>query len=209
MDNKYIEYCKFVIQGMPKSKSNHSLTNKNGKKILPKNSPYALYEKTIVLSILEQVGEKQFSGKVVCVLNIYFKHKERHPDLNNMTKSVCDGIEKSGLIINDRDIVSVYLEEYYDYDNPRVEVEMYDYSLYKPTIKVAKRSKAEKSKIQMEKEEALAAKKKRTSKKKKGPMEVTCSLCGKITDFDHSKLIINNSKNKEYICFKCILTGVN
>lgn len=204
MKNNYIEKCEFTIHGSPKTKSNHNLVNANGKKILPKNSTYALYEKQIVNSILTQVGEKKFKGKVICVLNVFFKHKERHPDLNNMPKSICDGIEKSCIIDNDRDIVAVYLEENYDYDNPRVEVGIYDYSLYKPTFKVSKRTKKEIEDINNE-NSALLEKKKNSKKKKK---ELYCSVCGKSTDIDHSKLIVNNnSKSKEYVCFTCILTG--
>ena len=204
MEDLYIDECSFVIHGEPKTKSNHNLVNADGKKILPKNSTYALYEKQIVNSILDQVGEKKFKGKIICVLKVFFKHKQRHPDLNNMPKSICDGIEKSGIIKNDRDIVAVYLDENYDYENPRVNVEIYDYDLYKPSFKIIKRDKEEIKEIEKEKEELQ--KKKRV--KKSGKKEILCSVCGKITDVDHSKpLASSKGKNKEYICFKCLLTG--
>lgn len=203
MSDTFIHECEFTIHGEPKTKSNHNLVNANGKKILPKNSAYALYEKQIVNSILDQVGDKKFQGKVICVLNVYFKHREKHPDLNNMTKSICDGIEKSCIIQNDRDIVSVYMDENYDYDNPRVEVGIYDYFLYKPQFKIVKRTKKEIT--ELNKEMSVTKKKKSSSKKGK---EIICSICGKATDLDHSKLIIDSkSKKKEYVCFTCILTG--
>lgn len=203
MEEKYITECEFIVNGSPKTKSNHNLVNASGKKILPKNSAYALYEKEIVNSILDQVGEKKFKGKVICIIKTYFKFKDKHPDLNNMPKSICDGIEKSNIIKNDRDIVSVYLEEFYDSDNPRVEVGIYDYMCYKPSFVLEKRS--QKDKLLLE-EELMTKKKSKSTTKKKS--EMLCSICGKETDIEHSKTIKNTkSKAKEYICFKCILTG--
>lgn len=203
MSENYITECEFIVQGSPKTKSNHNLVNASGKKILPKNSAYALYEKEIVNSILDQVGEKQFKGKVICVIKTYFKFKDKHPDLNNMPKSICDGIEKSNIIKNDRDIVSVYLEEFYDSDNPRVEVGLYDYFHYRPSFNLIKRTDKEKASLE---EELSSKKKNKTAKKTK--KDIHCSLCGKETDLEHSKPIKSNTnKTKEYICFKCILTG--
>lgn len=199
----YIKECSFTIHGSPKSKSNHSLVNADGKKILPKNSPYALYEKEIVHSILDQVGEGKFKGKIICVLSVYFKEKNRHPDLNNMPKSICDGIEKSGIIKNDRDIVSVFLEENYDSNNPRVEVSLYDFMEFKPVFKVSKRTKADKNAL-IEEEESIQKKKaERKSKKAKG--KVTCHICKCDTDVIHAKKIANS---KDYICLKCLFKGM-
>lgn len=202
---EYIDSCQFVIYGLPKTKSNHSLVNKKGKKILPKNSPYALYEKEIVNSILDQVGEVQFKGKIICVLNVFFKHRDRHPDLNNMPKSICDGIEKSNIILNDRDIVNVYLTEEYDYDNPRVEVALYDANIFKPVHKIVKRSKREISELEEEIKLKEKEKRKRVTKKNAEKNSgLICSICKKGTDLDHSKAI--NGK-KERVCLRCILVG--
>lgn len=201
MNDDFLTECEFIVTGSPKTKSNHNLVNSSGKKILPKNSAYALYEKEIVNSILDQVGEKKFKSKIICVINVYFKYKDKHPDLNNMPKSICDGIEKSGIISNDRDIVSVYLEEFYDSSNPRIEVGLYDYCIYKPNFKLIKRTPEEIESLD------LSNKKKKSTPKKKND-GLHCSLCGKKTDLNHSKPIKNSkSKTKEYICFKCILTG--
>lgn len=216
--SEIITECHFVVAGTPKSKSNHSLVNADGKKILPKNSPYALYEKEIVNSIVDQVGDVKFREKIICHLDIYFKHKERHADLNNMTKSLCDGIEKSGIITNDRHIVSVYLSENYDYDNPRVEVSLYDYNEYKPSFSVKKRPKTEKEELlkELEKKELKATKKKESkqtsnskssAKSKKNSdsnIEVICSVCSKKKKKLNAKLIVGTN---EYICLKCILTS--
>lgn len=199
----YIKECFFTIHGSPKSKSNHSLVNADGKKILPKNSPYALYEKEIVHSILDQVGECKFKGKIICVLSVYFKERNRHPDLNNMPKSICDGIEKSGIIKNDRDIVSVFLEENYDNTNPRVEVSLYDFTEFKPNFKIAKRTATEKKAL-IEEEESIQ-KKKTKSKINKAKGEVTCNICKCTTDVIHAKKIANN---KDYICLKCLFKGM-
>lgn len=213
--NKFITECKFIVHGMPKSKSNHSLVNSDGKKILPKNSPYALYEKEIVNSILEQVGNVQFKNKIICKLDVFFKYKDRHPDLNNMTKSLCDGIEKSGIITNDRFIVSVYLSENYDFNNPRVEVSLYDFIEYMPEFNIKKRPTEEKEilneEIELKEKKRLKAqstpkKSKSSSRKSKqkssGNEHVICSICGNKKNIIHAKLIAGTN---EYICLKCIV----
>lgn len=214
--NNFITECKFVVHGMPKSKSNHSLVNADGKKILPKNSPYALYEKEIVNSILEQVGNVQFKNKIICQLDVFFKYKDRHPDLNNMTKSLCDGIEKSGIITNDRFIVSVYLSENYDFNNPRVEVSLYDFIEYTPEFTIKKRATDEKEALNKEldlktkKKSSKETSSKKTSKRSsriknsKKSETVICSVCGKSKQVMHTKLIVGT---KEYICLKCILVN--
>lgn len=201
--SEYLKECSFTVHGSPKSKSNHSLVNANGKKILPKNSPYALYEKEIVHSILDQVGDCKFKGKIICVISVYFKEKNRHPDLNNMPKSICDGIEKSGIIKNDRDIVSVFLDENYDSSNPRVEVSLYDFFEFKPVFKVSKRSKTDKAAL-IEAEESSQKKKKERNSKKHGTF-VTCEVCNCHTDIMHAKKIANS---KSYICLKCLFKNM-
>lgn len=203
MEREILKQCSFTIQGLPKTKSNHNLTNKEGKKIMPKNSEYAQYERDIISSIHEQVGTGMFEYKVICVLEVYYKHKNRHPDLNNMPKSICDGIEKSGIIQNDRDIVYVNLNELYDYDNPRVEVSLYDYRYFKPTLTILDRTDEEVSVLEQEYAERIGKKKTTTKRKKKSSSkQLICSICGNTTDKEHSSPI---NKSKEVICRACLV----
>ena len=55
-------------------------------------------------------------------------------DLHNYPKSICDGIEKSGIIKNDKQLKPVLLFNYIDKEEPRVEIFLY------PVSKVCKRN---------------------------------------------------------------------
>ena len=140
-------YAKVIIQGSPISKSNFKLFNTNGRAILPSNSGkyhdrYALYEEEIALCARIQNPNVTLCESLIAVLKVYYKSAKRHPDTNNITKSIFDGIEKSGLIINDAQIRRLIIEEFYDTENPRFELELFgesdfymDYSIKEKTIK--------------------------------------------------------------------------
>ncbi|MPN58422.1 hypothetical protein SDC9_206127 [bioreactor metagenome] len=51
-------------------------------------------------------------------------------DIHNYPKSICDGIEKSGIILNDKQLKPFLILDYIDKDNPRVEIELYKSSEY-------------------------------------------------------------------------------
>ncbi|MGU8834357.1 RusA family crossover junction endodeoxyribonuclease [Clostridium perfringens] len=204
MDNReIIKECSFIIPGLPKTKSNFNLVNKTGKKILPANSPYAAYENKIIESISKYVGNKKFEYKTICIIKVYFKHKRRHPDLNNMTKSICDGIEKSGLIDNDKDVLNILLDEQYDYDNPRVEVEMYDFRYFKPVFKVIPRDSAEIAELEEEfLEQTIATQKRKTRRERAKSKKIICDKCNNPTDKEHSSQIPGT---KKFICNRCYI----
>ncbi|MFA9397067.1 MAG: RusA family crossover junction endodeoxyribonuclease [Clostridiaceae bacterium] len=131
MDN----YAKIIILGSPISKSNFKLFNLNGRAILPNKSGkyhdrYAVYEEQIALETRAQNPKIQFTESLIAVLKVYYKSDKRHPDTNNITKSIFDGIEKSGLIVNDVQIRRLIIEEFYDKKNPRFELELYGESAY-------------------------------------------------------------------------------
>lgn len=128
-------YAKVVIHGSPISKSNFKLFNLKGRAILPFNSGayhdrYANYEEEIAYEARRQNPKTVFKESLIAVLKVYYKSSKRHPDTNNITKSIFDGIEKSGLIINDAQIRRLIIEEFYDKDNPRFELELYCESKY-------------------------------------------------------------------------------
>ena len=64
-----------------------------------------------------------FRGSLNSCFKVYYKSEKRHPDTANITKSIFDGVEKSGLIVNDAQITKIITEEYYDKVNPRFELE--------------------------------------------------------------------------------------
>lgn len=128
-------YAKVIVKGSPISKSNFKLFNINGRAILPYNSGkyhdrYALYEEEIALNARLQNPNITFTESLIAVLKVFYKSKKRHPDTNNITKSIFDGIEKSGLIINDAQIRRIVIEEFYDEKDPRFELELYAESIY-------------------------------------------------------------------------------
>ena len=106
-------YAKVVVKGSPITKSNFKLHNKDGRAILPYNSGkyhdrYALYEQEIAYVARVQNPAVVFTESLIAILKVYYKSEKRHPDTINITKSIFDGIEKSGLIINDAQIVKVF-----------------------------------------------------------------------------------------------------
>ena len=130
-----INYAKVVVLGSPISKSNFKLFNMNGRAILPYNSGkyhdrYAIYEEEIAYACKIQNPNIVLSEALIAVLNVYYKSSKRHPDTNNITKSIFDGIEKGGLIVNDSQVRRLIIEEFYDAKNPRFELELFAESTY-------------------------------------------------------------------------------
>jgi len=124
---------KFTIPGRPLSKSNFKLTNVNGQAWMPragKHSKYIAYENMIAGYINQQYSGPKLENQLITVLKLYFPDK-RMGDLHNYPKSICDGIEKSGIIKNDKQLRPVLLFDFIDKENPRVEIELYDFNKYK------------------------------------------------------------------------------
>lgn len=224
-----ITYVQIVIPGSPITKSNFSLTNKAGKKIMPKNTgnykydKYAKYEELIVDCCRAAAGYKQFPRGVIAELIIYYKSPKRHPDTNNMPKSIFDGIEKSGLIINDIVVKQVFLTEKYDKENPRVEVFLYDNETYNCTFTVSKRNLDNTAltfecsicheKLTLEKLTKLnngngyacaRCLKKEIQKRSKNKKEeqVKCIHCGALVNKKDAKQIHGQDN---FVCLRCVL----
>lgn len=146
------DYAKVVIKGSPITKSNFKLHNTDGRAILPNNSGkyhdrYAIYEQEIALIARNQNPDIIFSESLIAVLKVYYKSEKRHPDTINITKSIFDGIEKSGLIVNDAQITKIFTEEYYDKIDPRFELELFAESEYDFNYKISKKSIPSKQKL--------------------------------------------------------------
>lgn len=147
-----IDYAKVIVKGSPITKSNFKLHNLNGRAILPDNSGkyndrYALYEQEIALVARSQNPDIVFSESLIAVLKVYYKSEKRHPDTINITKSIFDGIEKSGLIVNDAQITRIFTEEYYDKENPRFELELFSESTYDFNYTVTKKKLSSEPKL--------------------------------------------------------------
>ncbi|MGL5354061.1 MAG: RusA family crossover junction endodeoxyribonuclease [Clostridium sp.] len=130
-----LPYAKVIVLGSPISKSNFKLHNKSGRAILPSNTgqshdKYALYEEEIAYYARSQNPNIVLDEALIAILKVYYKSDKRHPDTANITKSIFDGIEKSGLIVNDAQIRKIVTEEFYDKENPRFELEFYGESKF-------------------------------------------------------------------------------
>ncbi|WP_294154384.1 RusA family crossover junction endodeoxyribonuclease [uncultured Clostridium sp.] len=216
------DYAKVIIKGSPITKSNFKLHNVNGRAILPDNSGkyhdrYALYEQEIALLARSQNPDVTFSESLIAVLKVYYKSKKRHPDTINITKSIFDGIEKSGLIVNDAQITRIFTEEYYDKENPRFELELYAESQFEFNFTITKKEKPSEPKLYspikkniIKNKEIIsdseytakssAAKKTRGSIKTAITSAAICSICKKsITANDYIKADGGNT----IICKKC------
>lgn len=145
-------YAKVVITGSPITKSNFKLHNINGRAILPDSSGkchdrYALYEQEIALIARSQNPDVILSESLIALLKVYYKSEKRHPDTINITKSIFDGIEKSGIILNDAQITKIFTEEYYDKENPRFELELFSESEYDFNYTITKKTIPTQSKL--------------------------------------------------------------
>lgn len=200
MDN----YAKVIIKGSPISKSNFKLFNAGGRAILPHNSGkyhdrYAVYEEQIAYEARIQNPNVVLNEALIAILHVYYKSKKRHPDTNNITKSIFDGIEKSGLIINDAQIRRLIIEEFYDSQNPRFELELYGESSFYMTYKIFQKEKKD--------EPILYSPPSNKKLHSRQPVKTvssshdTCEICGKKLDAAN-KISANNGNT--LICKDCL-----
>lgn len=206
-------YAKVVVDGSPISKSNFKLFNMNGRAILPFNSGkyhdrYAVYEQTIAYEAKVQNPSITFTESLIAVLKVYYKSEKRHPDTNNITKSIFDGIEKSGLIINDAQIRRLIIEEYYDKVNPRFELELYAESCYNMCYTIEKKERhdtpIEYSYPPNSPQRAGGIRKINNSAASNPNISGTklcCNICGKAIEKDSS---VSADHGKTIICRDCL-----
>lgn len=215
-----INYAKVIVKGSPISKSNFKLFNPITKRaILPSNTGqyhdrYAVYEEEIAYECSIQNPGVVLTEALIAVLKVYYKSEKRHPDTNNITKSILDGVEKSGLIINDAQVRRLIIEEFYDKNNPRFELELYGESSYAMDYKIVKLEEKQepinyeppgnKKNLGMNSKasEALNSKEiieKTTKTSSKSQLEI-CDLCNKPIDRGNS---MSCNGGKSHICKSC------
>lgn len=198
-------YAKVIVKGSPISKSNFKLFNLHGRAILPYNSGkyhdrYALYEEEIAYAARSQNPGIILNEALIAVLKVYYKSNKRHPDTNNITKSIFDGIEKSGLIVNDAQIRRLIIEEFYDKENPRFEMELYGESNYEIQYDIREKSTPNKPII-------YSPPPNRSSRIPKKPYETAksdgprCEICGNLIDKSN---MISANKGSTLICRECL-----
>lgn len=198
------DYAKVIIKGSPITKSNFKLHNVNGRAILPDNTGkyydrYALYEQEIALLARSQNPDVVFSESLIAILKVYYKSEKRHPDTINITKSIFDGIEKSGLIVNDAQITKIFTEEYYDKENPRFELELYAESKYNFNYKLTQKDVPSTPKLYSPIKKNIL-KNKLNTKINNNSSSKSCSICKKDIDSDN---YIKADGGKTIICNKC------
>ena len=199
-------YAKVVVKGSPITKSNFKLHNKDGRAILPYNTGkyhdrYALYEQEIAYVARVQNPNVVFTESLIAILKVYYKSEKRHPDTINISKSIFDGIEKSGLIVNDAQIVKIIVEEYYDKEDPRFELELYPLSKFSLSFSIEER------KDEITPTTYSSLKKSPIKKKEKiNTINTTisqnnvCEICNKKLSLNHC---IKANKGKTLICKSC------
>lgn len=198
-------YAKIIVNGSPISKSNFKLFNLNGRAILPNNSGryhdrYALYEEEIAYEARVQNPDVVLTESLIAVLKVYYKSEKRHPDTNNITKSIFDGIEKSGVIINDAQITRLIIEEYYDKINPRFELELFAESKYFMEYSLIERDTLQKPKEYLPPSNKRTAMPKDTAKANCDPTKLFCDICGTAIKADDA---MSANRGAIQICKQC------
>lgn len=203
-------YAKIIVKGSPITKSNFKLSNIHGRAILPYNSGkyhdrYAVYEEQIAYEAKSQNPDTVITESVIAILKVYYKSSKRHPDTTNITKSIFDGVEKSGIIINDAQVRKLVIEEYYDKENPRFELELFGESQYNMNFEITKKEVLDEP-IEYtppcnKKRTAIPIINKKNNNKLKDNNNYICEICGKAVKKENS-ISINNGKS--IICKSCL-----
>lgn len=197
-------YAKVIVPGSPISKSNFKLHNKDGRAILPYNTgkahdKYALYEEEIAYYARSQNPTIIFEESLIAILKVYYKSEKRHPDTANITKSIFDGIEKSGLIVNDAQIRRIVVEEFYDKENPRFELELFAESKYSLSYSLVENSEENDKLLYSSLKKSSKAPIKKNEEKIKSSNNI-CSICNKIVDITSC---VKADGGKTIICRTC------
>lgn len=198
-------YAKVIVAGSPITKSNFKLHNSKGRAILPSNSGnyhdrYALYEQEIAYVARSQNPDIILEESLTAILKVYYKSEKRHPDTINITKSIFDGIEKSGIIVNDAQIRNIIVEEFYDKENPRFELELFGESEYSLSYNIVKNDTQKEKRLYSPIRKNISSKIIKEENTSQTLNKNICSICNKvILDGD----FITADKGNTIICKKC------
>ena len=198
-------YAKVVVSGSPITKSNFKLHNKEGRAILPYNTgrlhdKYALYEQEIAYIARSQNPDTVLEESLIAILKVYYKSEKRHPDTSNITKSIFDGIEKSGLIVNDAQIRRIIVEEFYDKENPRFELELYGESTYSVSYTITEKETISEKRLYSSLKGKTPSTTKKTSPTVPSSSVKKCSICNNIINDTN---FMKADGGKTLICKSC------
>lgn len=208
-----IPYAKVIVKGSPITKSNFKLHNTQGRAILPSNTgkdydKYANYEEQISYEAKIQNPNIILEESLIALLKVYYKSSKRHPDTANITKSIFDGIEKSGLIINDRQIRRIIIEEFYDKENPRFELEFFGESYYSINYTISTNTELQDKILYNQTKTKKTTKTLKEDSKKENNLKILshnkiiCEICNKqLKDGE----FVTANKGQTTICRKCLL----
>ncbi|MFR5267050.1 RusA family crossover junction endodeoxyribonuclease [Clostridium sp.] len=200
-------YAKIVVDGSPITKSNFKLHNKQGRAILPSNTGkshdrYANYEEEISYKAKVQNPDVLLEESLIALLKVFYKSEKRHPDTSNITKSIFDGIEKSGIIVNDKQIRKIIIEEFYDKENPRFELELFGESSYDIIYNI-KELENPREKVLYNSTKLVNNNNVKSKKiiENANSNKITCDLCNKTVI---SGEFVTANKGKTNICRQCL-----
>lgn len=198
-------YAKVIVAGSPITKSNFKLHNSKGRAILPSNSGnyhdrYALYEQEIAYVARSQNPDIILEESLTAILKVYYKSEKRHPDTINITKSIFDGIEKSGIIVNDAQIRNIIVEEFYDKENPRFELELFGESEYSLSYNIVKNDTQKEKRLYSPIRKNISSKIIKEENTFQTLNKNICSICNKVI-LDGN--FITADKGNTIICKKC------
>ena len=198
-------YAKVIVLGSPITKSNFKLHNTQGRAILPSNSGqyhdrYALYEQEIAYVARSQNPDLILEESLIAVLKVYYKSEKRHPDTINITKSIFDGIEKSGLIVNDAQIRRIIVEEYYDKENPRFELELFGESSFDISFSITKKDTVSDKRLYSPIKKGVINKPTKNQEVESNKTLNCCTICNTQLSSDD---FVTANKGTTLICKKC------
>lgn len=127
-----------TILGAPVTKSNHQriLRGRGGRPYVAQSAPYVSWEASALAQLRAQLGPPSPATDVPVSLRATFYRERRTGDLGNFLKSLCDVVERAGIVENDRLIVSFDGSRLaHDKARPRVEFEVSVFSDDEPGLR--------------------------------------------------------------------------
>ena len=121
------------------------------------------------------------------------------------TKSIFDGIEKSGLIVNDAQVTRLIIEEFYDTKNPRFELELFGESTYAMKYSIVERNEKQQPinyDLPSNKKNTIGSNLNKTKPvtSNNSTSKLVCEICGKSVPKDEC---ISANKGKSSLCKHC------
>jgi Holliday junction resolvase RusA-like endonuclease len=105
---------------------NGKLVKGTSSSALKKGQKIRDYEMSFLAQLPWQYKGINYAQKFAVVGKVFFKNKAS--DLDNALKIILDCLEKADVIENDRNCYAQLVEKVIDKENPRIELELYEYA---------------------------------------------------------------------------------